>query len=112
MQEHGVAATVKHWPGEGFDDHDQHLVTTINPLDVDTWTDHFGRLYQTMIDAGVMAMMSGHIAFPAYVRKHVPDTGVDAFRPASINPLLNRKLLREELGFNGVIVSDATEMAG
>ncbi|KVD46812.1 glycoside hydrolase family 3 [Burkholderia sp. ABCPW 11] len=112
MQETGVAATVKHWPGEGFDDRDQHLVTTINPLDVDTWERHFGRLYRTMINAGVMSVMSGHIAFPAYVKKHVPDAGVEAYRPASINYLLNQKLLREELGFNGLIVSDATEMAG
>ncbi|WP_374957050.1 glycoside hydrolase family 3 protein [Paraburkholderia sp. BL25I1N1] len=112
MQENGVAATVKHWPGEGFDDRDQHLVTTVNPLSVDEWEHHFGRLYRTMIDAGVMAVMSGHIAFPAYVRQHVPDAGIEAFRPASISPLLNQKLLREELGFNGLIVSDATEMAG
>jgi beta-N-acetylhexosaminidase len=112
LQENGVAATAKHWPGEGFDDRDQHLVTTVNPLDVDTWERHFGRLYRTMIDAGVMTVMSAHIAFPAYVRKHFPDAGLEAFRPASINPLLNQKLLREELGFNGLIVSDATEMAG
>ena len=32
FQREGVAATVKHWPGEGYDDRDQHLVTTVNPL--------------------------------------------------------------------------------
>ncbi|MES2542769.1 MAG: glycoside hydrolase family 3 N-terminal domain-containing protein, partial [Pseudomonadota bacterium] len=37
LQAAGVAATVKHWPGEGHDDRDQHLVTTINPLSVEDW---------------------------------------------------------------------------
>src|SRR5664279_2053097 len=37
FQAAGVAATVKHWPGEGYDDRDQHLVTTVNPLSLDEW---------------------------------------------------------------------------
>lgn len=112
FQRHGVASAVKHWPGEGFDDRDQHLVTTINPLDLKTWEDSFGRLYRRAIDAGVLSVMSAHIAFPAFVRSLVDDAGQEAFRPASINPLLNEELLRKRLGFNGVIVSDATPMAG
>ena len=56
--------------------------------------------------------MSGHIAFPAFVRSINPKAGVEAFRPASVNEVLNITLLRERLGFNGVIVSDATSMAG
>ncbi len=112
FQRHGVASAVKHWPGEGFDDRDQHLVTTINPLDLKSWEDSFGRLYRRAIDAGVLSVMSAHIAFPAFVRSLVDDAGQEAFRPASINRLLNEELLRKRLGFNGVIVSDATPMAG
>lgn len=112
LQAHGVAATVKHWPGEGHDDRDQHLVTTINPLSLDDWNATHGALYRAAIDAGVMAVMSAHIALPAYVHAHDPDAGLEAYRPASVSPLLNQKLLRGELGFNGVIVSDATPMAG
>ncbi|KQT02910.1 glycoside hydrolase family 3 [Rhizobium sp. Leaf391] len=112
FQRHGVASAVKHWPGEGFDDRDQHLVTTINPLDLKSWEDSFGRLYRRAIDAGVLSVMSAHIAFPAFVRSLVNDAGQEAFRPASINRLLNEELLRKRLGFNGVIVSDATPMAG
>jgi beta-N-acetylhexosaminidase len=59
-----------------------------------------------------MAVMSAHIALPAYVHAHDPDAGVEAYRPASVSRLLNETLLRGELGFNGVIVSDATPMAG
>ena len=112
FQAGGIAATVKHWPGEGYDDRDQHLVTTHNPLGLEEWEATFGRLYRAAIAQGVMAIMSGHIAFPAFMRSLDPDCGLDAFKPASINRALNITLLREKLGFNGLIVSDATPMAG
>ena len=112
MQANGVAATLKHWPGEGYDDRDQHLVTTSNPLSLEDWRETYGHLYKSSIDAGVMSVMSAHIAFPAYIRSVVENPGVEAHRPASISRLLNQQLLREEFGFNGVIVSDATEMGG
>lgn len=112
LQAAGVAATVKHWPGEGHDDRDQHLVTTHNPLSVADWHATHGALYRAAIEAGVMSVMSAHIAFPAYVLANDPDAGLEAYRPASTSRLLNQTLLRDELGFNGLIVSDATPMAG
>lgn len=111
FQAAGLAATVKHWPGEGHDDRDQHLVTTVNPLTTEEWQNSHGRLYRAAIKAGVMSVMSAHIALPAYM-KSKGVTGVEAFRPASVNRALNIDLLRGELGFNGLIVSDATPMAG
>ncbi|MFF0947018.1 glycoside hydrolase family 3 protein [Rhizobium leguminosarum] len=112
LQRNGVAATAKHWPGEGYDDRDQHLVTTTNPLSMEEWKETFGRLYGTLITEGVLAIMSGHISLPAYIRSKMPDAGLEAFRPASVSRLLNVDLLRGELGFNGIIVSDATPMGG
>lgn len=112
FQANGVAATVKHWPGEGYDDRDQHLVTTVNPLSMAEWEETFGRLYRKAIDAGVMSVMSAHIALPAYALALDPDAGSEAYRPASLSRILNQDLLRRELGFNGLIVSDATPMAG
>ncbi|MBY2916359.1 glycoside hydrolase family 3 protein [Rhizobium leguminosarum] len=112
LQRNGVAATAKHWPGEGYDDRDQHLVTTTNPLSMGEWKETFGRLYRTLIAEGVLAIMSGHISLPAYIRSKMPDAGLEAFRPASVSRLLNVDLLRNELGFNGIIVSDATPMGG
>lgn len=111
IQAEGLAATAKHWPGEGHDARDQHLVTTINPLDMVQWHESYGRLYRALIAEGVMSIMSAHIALPAYAAQHRV-TGLEACRPASISRLLNTGLLRGELGFNGVIVSDATVMAG
>jgi beta-N-acetylhexosaminidase len=112
LQNNGIAATAKHWPGEGLDDRDQHLVTTTNPLSMDEWMTTFGRLYKRLIAEGVVSVMSAHISLPAYVRSKVPDAGLEAFRPASVSKLLNLDLLRGELGFNGIIVSDATPMGG
>ena len=112
FQRAGVAACVKHWPGEGFDDRDQHLVTTINPLSMEDWERNFGRLYRGAIAAGTLSVMSAHIAFPSYVLEQDPDAGIDAYRPASISKILTTDLLRGRLGFNGVVVSDASEMAG
>ena len=112
FQANGIAAAVKHWPGEGYDDRDQHLVTTINPLSLEEWEARFGRLYRAAIEAGVLSVMSAHIAFPAFVRSLDPMAGLEAYRPASISRVLNEELLRGRLGFNGLIVSDATSMAG
>ena len=112
FQQNGVAAAVKHWPGEGFDDRDQHLVTTVNPLGIDAWEARFGRLYRAAIAAGALSVMSAHIALPAFVRERNPDAGVELYRPASLSRDLNEELLRRRRGFNGLIVSDATGMAG
>ena len=50
-------------------------MTTVNPLGLEEWEASFGRLYRAAIDAGVMAVMSAHIAFPAFVRSLDPDAG-------------------------------------
>ena len=56
-----------------------------------------------------MSVMSAHIALPAWIRAQNPDAGVETYRPASLSRLLSEELLRKHLGFNGLIVSDATE---
>lgn len=111
FQKNGIAATAKHWPGEGFDDRDQHLVTTVNPLTMLEWEERYGRLYRSAIDSNVMSIMSAHIALPEYAKAH-EENPEEWWRPASVSKLLNEQLLRGELGFNGLIVSDATVMAG
>ncbi len=112
LQSNGIACTLKHFPGEGYDDRDQHLVTTVNPLSVEEGEATFGRIDRAAIAAGVLAVMPGHIAFPAFVRSVDPDAGLDAYRPATASRHLTTTLLRDRLGFNGLIVSDATGMGG
>jgi beta-N-acetylhexosaminidase len=111
MQANGVAAGAKHWPGEGLDWRDQHLVTTHNPLLPADWHNSFGHIYKSLIDGGLLTIMSAHIALPEYM-KGKGASGLELYRPASLSKHLNFDLLRGELEFNGLIVSDATPMAG
>ncbi len=112
LQEEGMAACAKHWPGDGMDERDQHLVTTHNSMDMERWFATYGKIYRTMIEEGVKTVMSAHITLAAWDRELNPEAGAADILPASLSGSLNRKLLREKLGFNGVIISDATGMAG
>ena len=104
-----MAATAKHFPGDGTDERDQHLLTTSNHLNLDDWYKTYGLVWKAVIDSGVSAIMSGHIAFPAY-EQHVQ--GLNHTLPATLSKNLQIKLLREDLGFQGVIISDASPMTG
>ncbi len=112
MQAHGIACAAKHWPGEGLDWRDQHLVTTHNPMTPAEWHGSFGHIYKTLINGGLMSVMSAHIALPEYLKGKGIAEGLESYRPASISKHLNFGLLRDELNFNGLIISDATPMAG
>ena len=105
MQENGMIATAKHFPGDGMDDRDQHLCTTINSLSMDEWRATYGKVWKAAIDNGLRAVMPGHIALPAYEKDH-------AVRPATLSSALLQDLLRGELGFDGLIVSDGMNMGG
>ncbi len=106
----GGAVSIKHFPGDGVDERDQHLHVTYNTLSVEEWMDTYGKIYRTLIEDGAHTVMVGHIAFPAYSRsKGVPDKEI---KSATLSPELLQDLLREELGFNGMITTDATPMVG
>ena len=110
--EEGVACCMKHFPGDGCDERDQHLVTTVNDLSCEDWDKTFGKVYKGMIDAGVPSVMVGHIMQPAYSRALRPDIKDEEIMPATVAPELLQGLLRGKLGFNGLIVTDATHMVG
>lgn len=112
VQAHGMAATVKHFPGDGRDERDQHIAMTINDLDCDEWMATYGAAYKSAIDAGVLTVMVGHIMQPAWSRKLRPGIKDEEILPATLSPELLQGLLRGELGFNGLIVTDATTMVG
>lgn len=112
LQDHGVAASIKHWPGDGVDDRDQHLVTSVNTLGVDEWEATFGAAYRASIDAGALSVMAAHIALPAYSRALRPGIADEDIMPASLAPELTTELLRERMGFNGVVITDASLMGG
>src|SRR5450759_2381602 len=66
LQENGVAATIKHFPGDGVDFRDQHLLTSCNSLPIDVWKQKHGKVFKALIDSGVACIMPGHITLPAY----------------------------------------------
>lgn len=108
----GFPKVAKHWPGDGLDDRDQHFATTHNTLDMATWRSTFGAVYAAAIADGVQMIMAGHITLPAYTAELGAAARAPAWMPATLNADLNLGLLRGELGYNGVIVSDATGMVG
>lgn len=110
--EAGVACCMKHFPGDGCDERDQHLATTVNDLTCEEWDATFGKVYKGMIDAGIPSVMVGHIMQPAYSRRLRPGIRDEEIMPATIAPELLQGLLREKLGFNGLIITDATHMVG
>ncbi|MBE5910411.1 glycoside hydrolase family 3 protein [Pseudobutyrivibrio sp.] len=108
----GVACAAKHFPGDGSEERDQHLVMGCNDLSVEEWDDSFGYVYKSLIDAGLPSIMVGHICQPAYSKKLRPGIKDSEIKPATLSPELLQDLLRGQLGFNGLIVTDATHMVG
>ena len=109
MQDHGLSATAKHFPGDGVDFRDQHLCPGVNSLDADDWHRTFGAVFRRCIETGVHAIMAGHIALP-WADARTNRAGVPI--PATVSKPLLTDLLRGELGFEGVVASDALIMPG
>jgi beta-N-acetylhexosaminidase len=98
LQASGTAACAKHFPGHGSTHTDSHLAlpTVADPVDVLRERDLAP--FAAVVDAGVRCLMTAHVVFPAYDD-----------RPATLSPVL-LGLLREELGFDGVVITDALDM--
>jgi beta-N-acetylhexosaminidase len=109
LQDHGLLATLKHFPGDGYTTFDQHLTTVQSPLTMSEWWHGPGEVYRQLIDAGAKTIMAGHIALPAYDE---PDRTLGSCPPATLSRRLLTDLLRGELGFEGFLVSDAMGMGG
>jgi beta-N-acetylhexosaminidase len=109
LQDYGMVATIKHFPGDGYTTYDQHLTTPQIPLSMEEWHKGPGQVYRALIDAGVKTVMSGHLALPAY---DAIDARLGLYPPATLSKRLLTDLLRGELGFAGLLVSDAMGMGG
>ncbi len=113
VQSTGMAACAKHFPGDGVDFRDQHLHPSYNTLKAVEWYESYGEVYRNLIDNGLMSVMVGHIGQPYVAMDAEPGLPFeDAMLPATLSETLLKKVLREKLGFNGLITTDATIMAG
>ena len=108
LQDNSVAATIKHFPGDGVDYRDQHLMTTVNSLSEEMWKQYHGKVFAELIKKGVACIMPGHITLPFYQKEKINGY----LPPATLSHELLTGLLKKEMHFNGVVVSDAMTMAG
>ncbi len=112
IQEHKIAACIKHFPGDGLDERDQHLVSSINDFSCEEWDATYGKVYQACIEAGALTCMIGHILQPAYTRYFNPAVRDEEIMPATLSSEIMTGLLRGKLGFNGLICTDSSTMNG
>lgn len=112
-KEEGIAPTMKHFPGDGVDERDQHLLVSVNSLTYEEWMATYGRVYKEMIAAGYPSLMAAHISQPSVARHINPEIAPEcAVYPGTLSRELLTGLLRGELGYNGLIVTDSTLMVG
>jgi beta-N-acetylhexosaminidase len=101
LQEAGVIACVKHFPGHGDTEQDSHLVLPTVWVDRETLEGRELVPFRAAVDADVAGVMTSHLLVPA----------IDPNLPATLSHAW-LSLLRQELGFRGAIVTDALDMAG
>lgn len=103
-QENGLMATAKHFPGHGDTDLDSHSVLPTVSGDRSRLEEVELYPFKKAIDAGVQAIMTAHL--------HLPALDPTPNLPATLSPLILTDLLRKELGFKGLIVTDSMGMGG
>ena len=112
MQECGMAACAKHFPGDGVDFRDHHLHPTYNSLSAEEWYASYGMIYENLIQNNLMSIMAGHIVQASVAKDRNPALTFEECLPASQSRELLTGVLREKYKFNGVITTDATIMGG
>ena len=109
MSSENMISSAKHFPGgDPYEYRDAHFVPTKLNTSLEEWEQGQGKIFQTMIDAGIPSIMTKHFAFPA-----ADDTMVNGrYLPATCSEKIIKGLLREKMGFEGVVITDAVEMGG
>lgn len=108
----GFACAAKHFPGNGIDFRDAHMSNNVNDLSEEDWMRTYGHVYKTLIDADLDAIMGGHIMMRTYMQGVKPGISDEELLPATLCPEIMTGLLRDKLGFNGMVVTDASHMVG
>lgn len=103
FQETGIIATAKHFPGRGESEQDAHFSLPVINLNKNILMDFHIKPYRELIKAGLPAIMAAFTAYPALSGQEIP---------AAASGEIITNILREELGFDGVVTTDAIQMAG
>ena len=108
IQDQGVCATSKHFPGLGTYFVNMHIGPGSNNLPFDEWMETYGYTYKEMFKEDVMCVMTTHVTLKSYDNELC-----DGFYPtATFSKKLTTDLLKGELGFKGAVVTDALIMGG
>ena len=102
LQSVGICAVLKHFPGHGGTANDTHVSTVVDPESFSTMKRIALVPFERGIDAGASAVLIAHVEYPDVTGSHTP---------ASLSPVIVNHLLRRELGFDGVVMTDAMNMA-
>ena len=109
MKDKGVISALKHYPGTPYNEYiDPHLAPCDNETPMDLWRSTYGKMYKELIEAGAPAIMTAHVNLVDYQTEKIDGK----YPPATMSYEITTKLLREELGFKGVTVTDALVMGG
>lgn len=101
LQAHGIGATAKHFPGIGRAVQDPHEVRPMIQASREILFEDLTP-FRKAVTVGILAVMTSHVVFPA----------LDAERPATFSKAISQDLLRKELGFEGLLLTDDLEMGG
>ena len=103
LEHNRVIATAKHFPGHGNASEDSHGVLPVLDETIEDLRDRDLVPYEYLIREGIPAVMSGHLSFPEIIEPGLP---------ASLSRYFNTTLLREEFGFEGLMITDDLQMSG
>lgn len=104
-----LVGCLKHFPGDGVDERNQHFLTSVNSLSKEEWLATYGKIYQELFKLGANSVMVGHICCPAFQENEIDEYGA---LPGTLSKALITDLLKGELGFQGCVISDAMSMIG
>jgi len=104
MQENGVFATAKHFPGHGDTNVDSHLDLPVITATSQRIRNVELRPFKAAVDAGVKCVMVAHITYSDFPQMQG--------RPATLDSYFIQKVLRKEMGFDGLVFTDAMDMRG
>ena len=109
QKDNNMVACVKHFPGQGTDERNAHFCTTVNDMTREEWMETYGYVYKEAFKEGVGSVMIAHCALPFCEEDVDPNLGCP---PAILSKSIMTDLLKNELGFEGCVVSDAMSMVG